>query len=64
MKAKIKATNPFRVKKANELYNKIASNSDVYEYGIDTNGKIYFAYINGNVKRFTRPDFIKMSRAQ
>jgi len=64
MKAKIKATNPFRVEKANKLYHEIASNPDVYEYGIDTNGRIYFAYINGMVQRFTRPDFIKMSRAQ
>ena len=64
MKAKIRVINPFRFEKANKLYNEIASNSDVYEYGIDTNGKIYFAYINGIVKRFTRTDFIKMSRAQ
>lgn len=62
MKAQIRKQNPFRVKEANSLYDKKANNSDVYEYGIDTNGKIYFAYLNGIVKRYSRREFINMSR--
>lgn len=63
MKSAIKKQNPFKVEKANELYAKMANDSDVYEYGIDTSGKIYFAYLNGNIKRYSRREFIKMSRA-
>ena len=62
MQAKIRIQNPFRLSVANRLYAKMASNSDVYEYGIDTRGNIYFAYLNGNVKRYTRKEFIKISK--
>ena len=62
MKAQIRKQNPFRVEAANDLYNKYAANSDVYEYGIDTNGDIYFAYMNGVIRRYSRRQFINMSR--
>lgn len=63
MKAKIRIENPFRVTSANKLYQeKGKNNSDCYEYGIDNNGFVYFALLNGVVKRYTRVEFIKMSR--
>lgn len=63
MKAQIRKINPFKVSVANELYNRMSNNSDVQEYGIDTNGKVYFHYLNGITKRFTRKKFIKMARS-
>ncbi len=63
MKAQIRKQNPFRIESANFLYEKKASDSAVYEYGIDTKGRIYFAYLNGIVQRFTRKEFIKLSRS-
>lgn len=63
MQAKIKEKTPFRVASANKLYAKMATDSDVYEYGIDTNGNIYFAYLNGIIKRYSRRSFIQMSRS-
>ncbi|WP_291866623.1 hypothetical protein [Maribacter sp.] len=63
MKAKINKQNPFRIDEANKLYKKMGElNSDCVEYGIDTNGLVYFSYMNGVVKRFTRTEFIKISR--
>ncbi len=56
-------TNPFRVELANELYAAMGeSNSWCQEYGIDTNGNIYFHYQNGTTDRYTRTEFIKMAR--
>ena len=62
MKARIKAKKVFRNKDAQWMYEKISKDSHVYEYGIDTNGMIYFAWLNGLVERHTRRDFIKMAK--
>jgi hypothetical protein len=62
MKAQIRKEKPFRITEANQLYSKISNETDCYEHGIDTNGHIYFAFINGIVKRYSRREFIKMSR--
>ena len=63
MKAKIRVKKPFRVESANELYEVMGElNSYVMEYGIDTNGEIYFHYLNGITERFSRREFIKMAR--
>ena len=55
--------NPFRNKEAAKLYQKMSSDSHVWEHGIDKYGRIYFAYANGIVKRYTRRAFIKMANA-
>lgn len=57
------AKKPFRNKMAQAYYEKKAKNSDVYEYGVDTHGKIYFAWLNGNVERYTRTQFIAEAKA-
>lgn len=64
MEAKIraKAENIFRNKDAINYYNTLSNNSYIYEYGIDTNGKIYFAWLNGSVDRYSRKEFLKESK--
>ena len=62
MKAKIKLEVAFRNEKAQELYTEMANNHNVWEYGIDNNGKIYFSYHNGVTKRYTRAEFIKLAK--
>lgn len=52
----------FRNKEAQERFDKIKSNSDVYECGIDTNGLIYWALLNGIVVRESRREFIKNAK--
>jgi hypothetical protein len=65
MKAQIKIEKPFRVDSANELYEVMGKlNSYVTEYGIDTKGNIYFQMLNGITKRYSRKEFIKMSREE
>lgn len=54
----------FNSPKAQALYNKYAADSDVYQHGIDSTGKIYFAYVNGVVKRYTRREFLQMANNQ
>ena len=48
---------------AKDYYNLLISNSDIYEYGIECNGKIYFAYLNGNIERYSRIEFIREAKA-
>ena len=48
---------------AKDYYNLLIKNSDICEYGIDCNGKIYFAYINGNIERYSRIEFIREAKA-
>ena len=65
MEAKIKSKGEdiFRKAFAKDYYNLLIKDPDIYEYGIDCNGKIYFAYLNGNVERYSRIDFIKEAKA-
>ena len=51
----------FRDEKAIELYEKFANDSNVYEYGVDSEGNIYFAFSNGVIKRFPRREFVKIA---
>ena len=61
--AKIRVRNPFRVEKANELYEVMGElNSWAEEWGIDTNGRIYFHYRSGVTDRYSRREFIKLAR--
>ena len=52
----------FRNPQAQRLLEKKASDSDVWEYGVDDIGQIYFAYANGVVERYTRREFIKLAK--
>ncbi len=65
MKSLINPTkNPFRNRSAKILFEKMSTNSDVSEFGIDTKGKIYFSYANGVIKRFTRKEFIDKAESE
>lgn len=55
-------SNVFRNAKAIMLYDKMRKDNDVYECGIDEYGYIYFAYLNGIVKRYKRRDFLKLAK--
>ena len=44
------------------MYDNMRDNSDVYESGVDKYGMIYFAYLNGNIKRYKRNEFLKMAK--
>ena len=44
------------------MYDNMRDNSDVYESGVDACGMIYFAYLNGTVKRYKRNEFLKMAK--
>ena len=65
MKANIKPKGEdiFKNVCAKDYYNLIIGNSDIYEYGMDCNGKIYFAYLNGNIERYSRIEFIREAKA-
>lgn len=51
----------FRNAAAQECFDKMRNDSDVMDYGIDDRGFLFFAYLNGIVKRFTRREFIRMA---
>ena len=51
MKINAKGNDIFRNKKAFTMYDNMRDISDVYESGVDKYGMIYFAYLNGNIKR-------------
>lgn len=44
------------------MYDNMRDNSDVYESGVDNYGMIYFAYLNGIVKRYKRNEFLKIAK--
>lgn len=46
------------------MYDNMRDNSDVYESGVDDCGMIYFAYLNGTVKRYKRNEFLKMAKEE
>ena len=52
----------FRNPQAQRLLEKKANDSDVWDYGVDDIGQIYFAYMNGVVERYTRREFIKLAK--
>ncbi len=54
--------NPFKNVYAARRYEELSQNALVYESGIDTNGKVYFAWLNGNIERYTRSEFIKKAK--
>ena len=62
MKINVKGRDIFRNKMAIMMYDKMRANSDVYESGVDHYGMLYFAYLNGNVKRYKRNEFLKMAK--
>ena len=51
----------FRNVAAQEFFDKMRNDSDVMDYGIDDKGYIFFAYLNGIVKRYARREFIRMA---
>lgn len=57
-----KATDIFRSEKAISLYNSFVNEFGVYEHGIDNWGNIYFAYLNGIIERYTRREFLDLSK--
>lgn len=62
MKINAKGSDIFRNKMAIMMYDNMRDNSDVYESGVDDCGMIYFAYLNGTVKRYKRNEFLKMAK--
>lgn len=64
MEAKIraKAEMIFKNQKAIEYYNQLVSDTHVYEFGVDTNNNIYFAFLNGNIERYSRNKFLKLAK--
>jgi hypothetical protein len=61
-KIKVKAEKIFRNQDAINYYNQLSINSHVSEFGVDSNGKIYIAWLNGNIDRYTRREFLKLSK--
>ena len=51
----------FRNDAAQKMFDKMRNDSDVMDYGIDNQGFIFFAYLNGIVERYTRREFIRMA---
>ena len=62
MKINAKGRDIFRNKMAIMMYDNMRDNSDVYESGVDDCGMIYFAYLNGTIKRYKRNEFLKMAK--
>ena len=62
-KIKAKASDLFKNQYAKDYYNLLIKNSDIYEYGLDQKGLVYFAYLNGNIERYTKREFIRESKA-
>ena len=54
----------FKNIEAQKLYNEMSADRDVYQHGVDNHGKIYFAYLNGNVQRYTRQQFLKIANGR
>lgn len=52
----------FKFEEVQKFYKLYSSNYYIIEHGIDKSGKIYFVYSNGNVERFTRKQFINLSK--
>lgn len=49
----------FRNKYAKKYFEYLKENSWVSECGIDSNKMVYVAWLNGNIDRYTRREFIK-----
>ena len=52
----------FRSELTRMLFFNICSDANVYEAGIDNQKNIYFAYLNGNVCRYSRTDFLRLAK--
>lgn len=52
----------FRKPEYAKEYDRLASNPDVCEHGIDDQGRIYFHYLNGLTFRYTRSQFYKICK--
>ena len=61
-KVRAKAEDLFNNETAKDYYRFLINDSYVYEYGLDSNGEIYFAYLNGVIDRFTRYQFLKAAK--
>ena len=62
MKINAKGSDIFRNKMSVMMYDNMRDNSYVYESGGDGCGMIYFAYLNGTVKRYKRNELLKMAK--
>ena len=51
----------FRNIQACQLFDVYRNDSNVWDYGIDDQGKIYFSYLNGITEQYSRKEFIKMA---
>ena len=51
----------FRNKNAQKLFDEMREGPYVQDYGIDSDGDIYFLALNGVVRRYTRREFIKLA---
>lgn len=51
----------FRNVAAQECFDRMRNDSDIYDYGIDNQGFVFFAYLNGIVKRYSRQEFIQIA---
>lgn len=58
----IKLEKIFRAADVQKYYEEQATRFGCYESGVDNQGKIYFAFANGIIERYTRREFIKMAR--
>ena len=61
-KAKIKAIALFKSVTAQREFYVNATYSYVYEAGVDAQGNIYFAYLDGYVTRFERKRFLRYAK--
>jgi hypothetical protein len=66
MKKSVKNPKPeqiFRNELAKKWYAEIIKNDDIYEHGIDCNGNVYFAFLNGNINRSSRKEFLNYCKS-
>jgi len=63
MKAKIRPSGNqvFRSHNAIVAFDKAIMDSDIDDYGVDVNGNIYFSWLNGVTKRYTRREFVNQA---
>lgn len=64
LRKKLLGEKVFRNIEAQRLFDVYRNDSNVWDYGVDNNGKIYFAYLNGVVERYTRRQFIQMAKSE
>lgn len=52
----------FKNKVAQGYYEELSNRFGCYESGVDNQGLIYFAFLNGIIERYTRSEFIRNAR--